>query len=192
MTWYPQDYVTKVPMTTMDMRPNPSTGYPGRTYKFYKGPVVFQFGSGLSYTKFTHTLAQAPNEVSLASLQALTNLTISNQAIKLSHVDCNKALELGFHIDVKNEGPMDGAHTLLVYSKPPSGRWSETKRLVGFHRVHVPSGSTQRVKVGVHACDHLSVVDMFGIRRIPFGVHELHIGDVKHSLSVQALQEIKS
>lgn len=192
MTWYPQDYVTKVPMTIMDMRPNPSTGYPGRTYKFYKGPVVFQFGSGLSYTKFTHTLAQAPNEVSLASFQALTNLTISNQAIKLSHVDCNKALELGFHIDVKNEGPMDGAHTLLVYSKPPSGRWSETKRLVGFHRVHVPSGSTQRVKVGVHACDHLSVVDIFGIRRIPFGEHELHIGDVKHSLSVQALQEIKS
>ncbi|KAK4283417.1 hypothetical protein QN277_000367 [Acacia crassicarpa] len=187
MTWYPHEYVTKVPMTTMDMRPNPATGYPGRTYRFYKGPVVFPFGYGLSYTRFTHTLAQAPKEVSLTRLQALTNSTITNQAMRLSHVDCNKAPELGFHIDVKNEGPMDGAHTLLVYSKPPSGKWSETKRLVGFHRVHVPSGSKERVKIGVHACDHLSVVDMFGIRRIPFGEHELHIGDVKHSLSVQQL-----
>ncbi|KAF7813558.1 beta-D-xylosidase 1 [Senna tora] len=175
MTWYPQDYVAKVPMTNMDMRPNPASGYPGRTYRFYKGPVVFPFGHGLSYTRFTHTLAQAPKEVSVpfATLKALT--FTNSSSMKMSHANCN-ALQVGLHVDVKNEGPMDGAHTLLVFSKPPNGEWSHRKQLVGFHKVHVASGSSQRVMVGVHVCKHLSVVDKFGVRRIPMGEHEIHIG----------------
>lgn len=189
MTWYPEEYVAKLPMTNMDMRANPATGYPGRTYRFYKGPVVFPFGHGLSYTRFTHTLAQfSPNQVSLTLATSLTNSsTISSNAVRVSHTNCD-ALELGIHVDVKNEGTMDGTHTLLVFSKPPSGsgKWSAVKQLVGFHKTHVATGSKQRVVVGVHVCDHLSVVDQFGIRRIPMGQHELHIGDdLKHSISVQ-------
>lgn len=194
MTWYPEGYVNKVPMTVMDMRPNPARGYPGRTYRFYRGPVVFPFGHGLSYTRFSHSLAVAPKQVSvpLASLEALTNSsTISSSALKVSHANCD-SLELGFHIDVKNEGEVDGTHTVFVYSKPPSGKWSDMKQLVGFEKVHVPAGSKQRVKVGVHVCDQLSVVDEFGVRRIPMGDHEIHIADLKHSISVQTSQQIKT
>lgn len=193
MTWYPQDYVAKVPMTNMDLRPNPASGYPGRTYRFYKGPVVFPFGHGLSYSRFTHTLAVAPKEVSVpfaTSLSAYKNSTVSSKAVKVSHANCG-ALEVAFHVDVKNEGSMDGTHTLLIFSKPPAGKWSAVKQLVSFHKVHVPAGSKQQVKVGVHVCKHLSIVDEFGIKRIPMGEHELHIGDVKHSISVQTLDEIK-
>ncbi|XP_061344784.1 putative beta-D-xylosidase [Gastrolobium bilobum] len=192
MTWYPQDYVAKVPMTNMDMRPNPASGYPGRTYRFYKGPVVFPFGHGLSYTRFTHSLALAPKQVSVpyASLKALKNSTASSKGVRVSHANCG-ALEVGFHVDVKNEGTMDGTHTLLIFSKPPRGKWNAIKQLVSFHKIHVPAGSKQRVKVGVHVCKHLSIVDEFGIRRIPMGEHELQIGDVKHSISVQTLEEIK-
>lgn len=193
MTWYPESYLAKVPMTIMDMRPNPATGYPGRTYRFYKGPVVFPFGHGLSYSRFTHTLALAPKQVSvsLMSLQALSNSTFSSKAVKVSHANCDDSLEMEFHVDVKNEGSMDGTHTLLVFSKPPPGKWDAHKQLVSFHKAHVPAGSKQRVQVGVHVCKHLSVVDQFGIRRIPTGDHELYIGDVKHSISVQTMQEIK-
>ncbi|KAG4381421.1 hypothetical protein GLYMA_15G143700v4 [Glycine max] len=187
MTWYPQGYLAKVPMTNMDMRPNPTTGYPGRTYRFYKGPVVFPFGHGLSYSRFSHSLALAPKQVSvpIMSLQALTNSTLSSKAVKVSHANCDDSLEMEFHVDVKNEGSMDGTHTLLIFSQPPHGKWSQIKQLVGFHKTHVLAGSKQRVKVGVHVCKHLSVVDQFGVRRIPTGEHELHIGDVKHSISVQ-------
>lgn len=194
MTWYPQEYVAKLPMTNMDLRPNPARGYPGRTYRFYKGPVVFPFGYGLSYTRFTHALALSPPKqvsVAMATLQASTNsTTISSKGVRVSHANC-AALQLGIHVDVSNEGTMDGTHTLLVFSKPPSGKWSGVKQLVGFHKTHVPAGSKERVVVGVHVCDHLSVVDEFGIRRIPMGQHELHIGDLKHSISVQTSQEIK-
>ncbi|XP_020235096.1 beta-D-xylosidase 1 isoform X1 [Cajanus cajan] len=190
MTWYPESYLAKVPMTNMDMRANPATGYPGRTYRFYKGPVVFPFGHGLSYSRFRHTLALAPKQVSV--LQALTNSTLSSKAVRVSHANCDdEALEMEFHVDVQNEGSMDGTHTLLVFSKPPPGKWAAIKHLVGFHKAHVPAGSNQRVQVRVHVCKHLSVVDQFGIRRIPSGEHELHIGDVKHSVSVQTLQQIK-
>ncbi|KAJ0733104.1 putative glycosidase [Helianthus annuus] len=45
VTWYPESF-TKVPMNNMNMRPDPSRNYPGRTYRFYTGDVVYGFGHG--------------------------------------------------------------------------------------------------------------------------------------------------
>ncbi|TYI66975.1 hypothetical protein E1A91_D09G264900v1 [Gossypium mustelinum] len=195
MTWYPQSYVAKVPMTNMGMRP--SRGYPGRTYRFYKGPVVFPFGHGLSYTNFKQSLALAPTDLSVlinTNLFATKNYsTLSSKAIRVKHTNCD-SLSLPLHIDVENIGNMDGTHTLLLFSEPPAAvKWSPNKQLISFHRVHVIAGSKQRVKINVHACKHLSVVDEFGIRRIPMGQHSLYIGDLKHSISLQAnLEGIKN
>ncbi|XVE82237.1 hypothetical protein DITRI_Ditri15bG0131800 [Diplodiscus trichospermus] len=193
MTWYPQGYVAKVPMTNMGMRP--SGGYPGRTYRFYKGPVVFPFGHGLSYTKFKQSLALAPTELQVlldTNLYTTKNTTFSRNDIRVKHANCD-SLSLPVDIDVENTGNMDGTHTLLVFSTPPARKMSPNKQLIGFHRVHVVAGGKQRVKLNVHACKHLSVVDEFGIRRIPMGAHTLHIGDLMHSVSLQAnLEGIKT
>ncbi|KAE8724113.1 putative beta-D-xylosidase 2 [Hibiscus syriacus] len=194
MTWYPQDYVAKVPMTNMGMRP--SGGYPGRTYRFYRGPVVFPFGHGLSYTTFRHSLAIAPTDLSVlldTNLFATKNYSLSSNAVRVKHAKCDSPSSL-FHIDVENTGNMDGTHTLLVFSSPPAGqKWSLNKQLISFRRVHVVAGSKQRVKINVNPCKHLSVVDEFGIQRIPMGSHSLHIGDLKHSISLQAnLEGIKA
>ncbi|KAJ8747628.1 hypothetical protein K2173_012896 [Erythroxylum novogranatense] len=185
-TWYPQDYVSKVSMTNMGMKP--SGVYPGRTYRFYKGPVVFPFGHGLSYTNFIHTLSQAPKSLSLplTNLYALDNTTMSSNAIKVSHTNCNiDKLSLALHIDVKNTGSVDGSHTVLVFSKPPNGKWSSNKQLIGFQKVQLVAGSQAQVRIDIEVCKHLSVVDQVGVRRIPIGKHHLHIGHLKHSISLQ-------
>ncbi|KAE8670373.1 putative beta-D-xylosidase 2 [Hibiscus syriacus] len=195
MTWYPQSYIAKVPMMNMGMRP--SGGYPGRTYRFYKGPVVFPFGHGLSYTHFKQSLAFSPTDLPVlinTNLFAAKNYsTLSTNAIRVKHAKCD-SLSLPLHIDVENTGDMDGTHTLLVFSEPPATiKWSPDKQLIGFRRVHVTAGSIQRVHIDIHACEHLSIVDEFGIRRIPMGAHSLHIGDLKHSISLQAkLEGIKN
>ncbi|XP_068658475.1 probable beta-D-xylosidase 2 [Aristolochia californica] len=189
MTWYPQDYVKKVPMTNMAMRADPSTGYPGRTYRFYKGPVVYPFGHGLSYSRFVHSLAEAPPTTFSVPLDgrhfASQNSTFSAKAVKVTHAKCT-GLHLGVNVDVRNVGDMDGAHTLLVYSSPPMGDWAPQKQLVGFHKLYVPAKSQTRVAVGVHVCKDLGVVDNHGNRRIPIGEHQLHIGDLTHTVSLQA------
>ncbi|RYQ89262.1 hypothetical protein Ahy_B09g095998 isoform E [Arachis hypogaea] len=189
MTWYPEEYLKSLAMTDMAMRPRRSKGYPGRTYRFYNGPVVYPFGYGLSYSHFLHTLASAPKTVSVPvhGHRHGNTTNISNKAIRVRHARCGK-LSVSLHIDVKNVGSKDGSHTLLVFSAPPAGNghWAPHKQLVAFEKVRVPAKSQQRVKINIHVCKLLSVVDRSGTRRIPMGVHNLHIGDVKHSLSVQA------
>lgn len=39
------------------MRPNATTGSPGRTYRFYTGEPLWPFGFGLSFTQFELTWA---------------------------------------------------------------------------------------------------------------------------------------
>ncbi|KAL3727786.1 hypothetical protein ACJRO7_032521 [Eucalyptus globulus] len=188
VTWYPQEYVAKVPMTNMNMRANPAKGYPGRTYRFYKGPVVYPFGYGMSYTSYRHSLVEAPTQVSVpvASLSAAyRNSSLLSAGIRAAHVNCDPA-SLGFHVDIENTGSMDGTHTLLVFSTPPEGKWSPARQLIGFEKVHVSAGSQRRVRIDVRVCEHLSVVDEFGIRRIPIGEHKLHVGDLEHSMTLQA------
>ncbi|KAI0127003.1 beta-glucosidase [Xylariales sp. AK1849] len=52
VTQYPADYVNQVAMTDMGLRPNASSGNPGRTYKWYDAATV-PFGFGLHYTNFS-------------------------------------------------------------------------------------------------------------------------------------------
>lgn len=49
VTQYPADYVDRIPMTEMSLRPTEET--PGRTYRWYDG-AVRPFGFGLHYTTF--------------------------------------------------------------------------------------------------------------------------------------------
>jgi beta-D-xylosidase 4 len=57
---YPDDYVTKVKMSDMYMRPNATSGSPGHTYRFYTGEVQYPFGFGLAYTTFSHAWGALP------------------------------------------------------------------------------------------------------------------------------------
>ncbi|KAL1548162.1 Beta-D-xylosidase 1 [Salvia divinorum] len=196
MTWYPQAYLAKVPMTDMSMHADPGRGYPGRTYRFYRGPTVFPFGFGLSYTKFRQTLAHGPTKVLVPYTNSNTfknNTMIMSNGIRVSSTNCD-ALSFLFHVNVENVGDMDGTHTMMLFASSPSvGGFGEEKRLVAFEKVNVVAGAKESIKINLDLCSHLSIVDRFGIRRIPMGEHSLHFGqDLKHTILLHnEVDEIK-
>ncbi|KAK4751875.1 hypothetical protein SAY87_020673 [Trapa incisa] len=187
MTWYPQSYVDKVPMTNMNMRPDPSTGYPGRTYRFYTGDTVYPFGYGLSYSSYFHSLDRAPQRVSL-SLEMNHACVLSNECMSVSvdalKEDTCRDLRFDVHLRVRNSGTLSGSHTVFLFSSPPSVHRSPKMQLVGFEKVFVGAGDETPVKFKVDVCSDLSLVDEAGVRKIALGHHVLHIGDLKHSLTI--------
>ncbi len=54
ITQYPASYINEIPMTDMSLRPGPHN--PGRTYKWYKGTSIYDFGTGLHYTNFSASI----------------------------------------------------------------------------------------------------------------------------------------
>ncbi|PON49836.1 Glycoside hydrolase, partial [Parasponia andersonii] len=186
MTWYPQSYVEKVPMTNMNMRPDPSSGYPGRTYRFYTGETVYAFGDGLSYTQFQHHLVKAPKLVNIPLAEGHTCHSSRCTTLDL-HDQAHSCENLAFdvHLRVKNVGRSSGSQTVFLYTSPPSVHNSPKKHLLGFQKVYVEAQSESSVKFTLHICKDLSVVDEVGTRKVALGQHVLHVGDLKHSLSLR-------
>ncbi|KAL0387156.1 UNVERIFIED_CONTAM: Beta-xylosidase/alpha-L-arabinofuranosidase 2 [Sesamum radiatum] len=184
MTWYPQSYADKVNMTDMHMRPNPDTGYPGRTYRFYKGPTVFSFGDGLSYSTFNHNLVRAPKLVSVPLEEGHVCRSSMCKSIDALEHTC-KNLGFDIHVRVKNVGQMSGSHTVFLFSSPPQVHNAPQKHLLGFQKLHLGPQGEGLVKFNVDVCKHLSVVDEKGNRKVALGEHILHVGILKHSLNLR-------
>nr|BBF98353.1 beta-D-xylosidase/alpha-L-arabinofuranosidase [Nepenthes alata]BBF98355.1 beta-D-xylosidase/alpha-L-arabinofuranosidase [Nepenthes alata] len=185
MTWYPESFADNVPMTNMNMRPNPSTGYPGRTYRFYTGQTVYSFGDGLSYSENRHHLVRAPPAQVLIPLEE-GHLCLSSNCSSLDAVEEScRGLAFNIHIGIKNMGTMDGRETVFLFSSPPSVHNSPRKHLLDFKKISVAANSEAVVKFRVDACKDLSVVDENGNRKIALGAHQLHVGKLKHWLSIR-------
>ncbi|CAL9748144.1 unnamed protein product [Musa acuminata subsp. burmannicoides] len=191
VTWYPQEF-TKVPMTDMRMRADPATGYPGRTYRFYNGKPVYQFGYGLSYSSHSYEFA-AGTTTSIylnnsLSPQAHPNdpNTLSYDVASLGFNTCGE-LKISATVGVKNHGPMAGRHPVLLFSRWPSTEHGRpAKQLVDFQSVHLEAGESTKVEFSLRACDHLSRVTDDGRRVLDKGSHFLIVGDEEHEISIIA------
>ncbi|XP_039125595.1 beta-xylosidase/alpha-L-arabinofuranosidase 2-like [Dioscorea cayenensis subsp. rotundata] len=184
MTWYPQSYADKVPMNDMRMRPDPATGYPGRTYRFYTGEVIYNFSDGLSYTNFNHHLVQAPKLVYIPLEEGHACYSQRCKSVDLAGSRCEK-LAFDIHLRVENSGEMGGAHTVFLFTTPPAVHNSPNKHLLGFEKVSLRPKAMGNVVFRVDVCKDLSVSDEDGNRKVPLGSHLLHVGDLKHSLSIR-------
>ncbi|KAL7262657.1 hypothetical protein ACSBR1_000925 [Camellia fascicularis] len=190
ITWYPKDFV-KVPMTDMRMRPEPSTGYPGRTYRFYNGRKVFEFGYGLSYSKYSYEfMSVTQNKLSLNRLLTTKAIEDSDSVRYLPVSDiggesCKKA-NFSAVVGVKNHGEMNGKHPVLLFvrhAKPRNG--SPVKQLVGFHSVSLKAGERAEVEFVLNPCEHLSRANEEGLMVIEKGLRYLLVGDEKYPFSVE-------
>ncbi|XP_020082655.1 beta-xylosidase/alpha-L-arabinofuranosidase 2-like [Ananas comosus] len=184
VTWYPQSFADSVPMTDMRMRPDPSTGYPGRTYRFYTGDTVYSFGDGLSYTDYTHHLVQAPKLVSIPLEEGHSCYSSRCKSVDLAGSRCEN-LAFDVQLRVRNSGRMPGGHTVFLFSTPPAVHNAPKKHLLGFEKVFLGPRGEGDVAFRVDVCKDLSLVDEEGNRRVALGSHVLHVGNLKHSLTLR-------
>ncbi|KAJ8500948.1 hypothetical protein OPV22_011500 [Ensete ventricosum] len=186
VTWYPQEF-TRVPMTDMRMRADPATGYPGRSYRFYTGKPVYEFGHGISFTSYSYEFeAEAVTSIYLNSSlapRATADSDILSYDIASLGSDTCRHLKFSATVGVKNQGSMAGKHPVLLFS-----RWSSSehgrplKQLVGFQSVHLEAGESTRVVFPLSPCEHLSRAIDDGTRVLDKGSHYLVVGQKEHEI----------
>ncbi|RFU30389.1 hypothetical protein B7463_g5947, partial [Scytalidium lignicola] len=146
VTQYPGDYVNQVPMTNMSLRPYESTNYsesnPGRTYKWYTGTPVFEFGYGLHYTNFTASVKDSSQ-----STYSISDLLSVNSTASFKDLIPFKTIP----VNVKNTGNVDSDYVVLGFL---SGEFGPTpypiKSLVAYTRLHnIRPGSSQTASLSL-------------------------------------------
>lgn len=191
VTWYPESF-TSVPMNNMNMRPNHSHNYPGRTYRFYTGPTIYNFGHGLSYTNYTYNILSAPNTLHVFGSQKTISNNILQQTTGTSnylYVDkigqhCD-SLKFRVEISVKNHGPFDGSAVVMLFARVPGGfKGAPVKQLVEFERVNTVSYLDAKIEIVVDSCKHLSIVDEFGKMILALGDYSILVGDLERVVSI--------
>ncbi|KAI0052761.1 glycoside hydrolase family 3 protein [Auriscalpium vulgare] len=142
VTQYPADYVNQIPMTDMTLRPNSSTGSPGRTYKWYTGTPVFPFGFGLHYTNFSLSWAATPK--ASYSIQDLLSAAENVEFTDLAPLDT-------FHLSVKNTGHVASDYVALLFKNSTAGPApAPLKELVSYARAHsVAAGKATTLALNV-------------------------------------------
>ncbi|MBA0555835.1 hypothetical protein Golob_025990 [Gossypium lobatum] len=191
VTWYPQSY-TNIPMTDMRMRPEPSSGYPGRTYRFYQGPKVFEFGYGLSYSNYTYEfLPVKRNKVYLHNQVSSHVVGNSNPpgyipVSKIGTEVCDK-IKHQVTVRVENNGEMAGRHSLLLFLRPANmSNMRPVKQLVAFQSVNLKAGERAEIELELRPCEHLSLANEDGTMVIEEGSYFLSIGDKE--IEIQAVK----
>ncbi|MFQ6628633.1 hypothetical protein Gotur_006932 [Gossypium turneri] len=191
VTWYPQSY-TNIPMTDMRMRPEPSSGYPGRTYRFYQGPKVFEFGYGLSYSNYTYEfLPVKRNKVYLHNQVSSHVVGNSNPpgyipVSKIGTEVCDK-IKHQVTVRVENNGEMAGKHSLLLFVRPANmSNMRPVKQLVAFQSVNLKAGERAEIELELRPCEHLSLANEDGTMVIEEGSYFLSIGDKE--IEIQAVK----
>ncbi|XP_052195965.1 probable beta-D-xylosidase 6 [Diospyros lotus] len=196
ITWYPES-ITKIPMTDMNMRPNLSRNYPGRTYRFYTGEKIYEFGHGLSYTNFTYKLLSAPNKLGIlpgfikaAAPRRIKALQQTNGELDYIYVDeleyCD-SLIFNLQASVMNSGDVDGSHVVMLFSRGPKSSEMEgapEKQLIWFDRIHTIARRSTEISVTINPCEHFSFADVHGRRTLPLGNYTLILWDLELTISI--------
>jgi beta-glucosidase len=122
-----------------------------RTYRYFSGKPLFDFGYGLSYTKFSYA-----------------NLKLSTSTLKAGD-------PLTVEADVKNTGSREGDEVAELYLLPPDVPGAPKLTLQGFHRLHLRAGETQHVSFTLTPRD-LSLVNPEGVRSVRGGSYSIAVG----------------
>ena len=119
-------------MTDMTLRPSATN--PGRTYKWYTGAPVYEFGFGLHYTTFSFAWAPSAHSSTPAASYAINDLISTGNASAafpdLAPLDT-------FAVRVTNTGKVTSDYVALLFASGTFGPAPHPKKqLVSYTRVH--------------------------------------------------------
>lgn len=141
-----------------------------RTYRYFAGEVLYPFGYGLSYSKFTY------NKLMLSSKKW----------------DAKKPL--GVTVEITNSGAMDADEVVQLYASRHDIPNTPLRTLIAFKRVHIAQGKTKKVTFSVDD-RNLSTVTATGQRVLVPGTVNLWLGggqpELRASLQTTAGQAVQ-
>lgn len=121
-----------------------------RTYRYFKGPVLYPFGFGLSYSRFEY----GQPRISAAKVKAGQRITVT--------------------VSLKNVSSRPGDEVAQLYITPPQTPVSPRLALEGFQRVHLAAGEQRDIKFELDP-RQMSSVDAAGERRELEGVYAVSV-----------------
>jgi len=106
----------------------------GRTYRYFKGMPLYEFGFGLSYTTFKYNNLKLPESIPTGS-------------------------DVKLVVEVTNTGKMAGEEVVQVYTSHPGElKYAPIRTLVSFKRVFLKAGETKQVEITIKAAQ-LAITD---------------------------------
>jgi xylan 1,4-beta-xylosidase len=145
ITQYPTEYVDLLPMTDMGLRPDPNTGNPGRTYKWYDNATL-EFGYGLHYTNFSAAIEPQPN----ATFDIQSLLSACDTAAQ--HPDlCPFLSSTPLTVNITNVGTVGSDYVALAFVAGDFGPEPRPRKsLVAYKRLFgVGAGQSQMAELAI-------------------------------------------
>jgi beta-glucosidase len=128
----------------------------GKTYRYFKGDALYEFGYGLSYTSFKYSNLKVPK-----SIDTGTNISIE--------------------VDVTNVGDLDGEEVIQLYiQNPNTDKFNPHKTLAAFDRVSFTAGEMKTLKFEINK-EQLSIVNMQGEKIVAPGEYVISLGGAQPS-----------
>ncbi|MEL6917330.1 MAG: glycoside hydrolase family 3 C-terminal domain-containing protein [Bacteroidota bacterium] len=128
----------------------------GKTYRYFKGEPLYEFGYGLSYSTFEYSNFEMPE-----SLEAGHDLTVQ--------------------VDVKNTGDIEGDEVVQLYIQNPNAdEFNPHKTLAAFQRVFFEPGEKKTLTFTINK-EQLSTVNQQGIKVITPGEYSISVGGAQPS-----------
>jgi beta-glucosidase len=123
----------------------------GRTYRYFEGKPLYEFGYGLSYTTFAYSNMKAPMVMNTSDVATVS-------------------------VAVTNTGSVAGEEVVQLYvANDLKDQVKPIRSLIGFQRVFLNPGETKNVAFSVKT-EQLSVIDKMLERKVYPGNYQFSVG----------------
>lgn len=123
----------------------------GKTYKYFKGEPLYEFGYGLSYSDFEYSWLKVPSRI------------IAGETAEVS-------------ASVKNISKRDGDEVVQLYVSLPEAKYpTPIRTLQGFRRIHLKAGETKTVSFKIEP-SQMAVFDDNSVAQVISGKMNISLG----------------